>query len=351
MHPIFRSRRILIGYLTGWLPVGLVLAFVLKLSTSLSPGRVALIILPFMCLLAIVCLSAWYVCRAFDLKSTPDWKLILIFMLAAMCGSTVVMMIGHGWIYLINSFAPGLEFQFRPAVPLMAAEFFLAYLLSIVMHYLILALESSQRAEVLSREAELKALKAQVNPHFLFNSLNSISALTAMDPAKAREMCIALSDFLRTSLRLGERQTIPLGEELALARSYLEVERVRFGQRLRFREAVESGCAECTVPPLLVQPLIENAIKHGIATLDEGGEICLATARQLDQLSVTVENPFDPDAPPAQQTGFGLHGVRNRIQARYGAKGKLEIEIQPACYRVRLLLPWDCGAEGNGGGA
>jgi two-component system, LytTR family, sensor histidine kinase AlgZ len=329
VHPIFRNRQFLSAYLPGWIPIGMMLAFVLRVSTHLPWLEVVAVITPLTVILAVVCLTAWYVCRAFDLRTTPDWKLLLAFLPAAMCGSTLVMAFGHLIVWSLGHVFPDLPGRFHAGIPVLAGMFCLAYLLSIVLHYLILALESSQKAEILSREAELKALKAQVNPHFLFNSLNSISALTSIDPAKARQMCIALSDFLRNSLRLGERTSIALGEEL-----------VRFGEKLRLRQQVEDGCAQCDIPPLLVQPLVENAIKHGIATLAEGGEIAVSGERRENYLRVVVENPFDPDAPPAQRTGFGLVGVRNRIQARYGAAGKLEIDVQPALYRVTLLIPW-----------
>ncbi len=342
MHPILRHREILSGYLTGFAVIGLMLAFLLGVSSRLRWMEVALVIVPLTLVLAMTCLSAWYVCRSLDLKTTADWKLGVAFLLAAMCASTVVMAFGHGWVWMLNFFMAGVAARFRPAIPVLAGVLSLVYLLAILLHYLVLAFESSQRSEILSREAELKALKAQVNPHFLFNSLNSISALTSIDPAKARQMCIALSDFLRNSLRLGERPSIPLGEELALTKSYLDVERVRFGQKLRIRQILEEGCSECELPPLLVQPLVENAIKHGIATLAEGGEIAVRGERWQNQLRVTVENPFDPDAPPAQKTGFGLVGVRNRIRARYGNAGRLEIDVQPALYRAILLLPWVC---------
>jgi LytS/YehU family sensor histidine kinase len=105
----------------------------------------------------------------------------------------------------------------------------LVYCLSVALHYVLLAVQASREAELQAREAELRALKAQINPHFLFNCLNSITALTASDPAKAREMCILLSDFLRDTLGLGERESIPWREELQLARTYLDVEQVRFG--------------------------------------------------------------------------------------------------------------------------
>jgi LytS/YehU family sensor histidine kinase len=175
--------------------------------------------------------------------------------------------------------------------------------------------------------------------------LNSISALTSIDPPKAREMCIRLSEFLRYSLRLGERLSIPFGEELTLAKTYLDVEQIRFGQRLRVLEDMDPDCADCQVPPLLVQPLIENAIKHGIATLANGGEIAMKTRRFRDAVRVVIENPFDPDAPAAPRSGFGLLSVRNRLHARYGPAAKLDIEVEEDRYRVVLSLPCQTGRE------
>jgi LytS/YehU family sensor histidine kinase len=186
-------------------------------------------------------------------------------------------------------------------------------------------------------------LKAQINPHFLFNSLHSISALTTVDAGRARDMCIRLSDFLRSSLRLGERLTIPFREELALARNYLDVEQVRFGGRLRVVQDIDDGCGDCEVPPLLVQPLVENAIKHGIATMVEGGEINMRGRRSRDEMRFTIENPFDPEAPSTRRNGIGLANVRNRLEARYGGAARLEIEVDENRYRVIMTLPCATG--------
>jgi two-component system, LytTR family, sensor histidine kinase AlgZ len=131
------------------------------------------------------------------------------------------------------------------------------------------------QVRMLTRDAELRALKAQVNPHFLFNSLNSISALTSSDAAKAREMCILLGEFLRRTLGLGEKSAIPLEEEMSLIRAFLSVEKIRFGERLRMEMTVPKECLDFSVPPLLLQPLVENGVGHGIANLVEGGSIRL----------------------------------------------------------------------------
>lgn len=130
-----------------------------------------------------------------------------------------------------------------------------------------------------------------------------------------------------------------------LAKTYLQVEQIRFGPRLRVREDMDPDCAECQIPPLLVQPLIENAIKHGIATLAAGGEISMRTHRSRDSVRVTIENPFDPEAPAGPRSGFGLLSVRNRLQARFGAAARLDIEVEQDRYRVVLSLPCQTGRE------
>jgi two-component system, LytTR family, sensor histidine kinase AlgZ len=139
--------------------------------------------------------------------------------------------------------------RFRPHAPLLFGMGVLLYLLSAGMHYAMASVEESKealnremQALVAARDAELKALKAQINPHFLFNSLNSISALAGIDAARAREMCVRLSDFLRSSLRVGERECVPLSEELSLAHNYLGVEQVRFGGRLRVEQQIAPEC-------------------------------------------------------------------------------------------------------------
>ena len=339
MHPIFKSRSALVAYMAAWIPLGLLFGFVIGVTGRLSAARTLALTAPLTILLSCICLSAWFVCRSLPLRSTPPGKLIAHHVLAAMLASAVVLTLMNLLVAGVTKFIPKPDYWSHSS-PIVAVMVFLVFLLSVAMHYVLLAIESSQRAEVLSREAELKALKAQINPHFLFNSLNSISALTSIDPARAREMCVRLSDFLRNSLRLGERASIPFHEELALTKTYLEVEQVRFGQKLRIMQDFDSDCGDCEVPPLLVQPLVENAIKHGIATLTEGGEIGFSVRRRRDVLHIMVENPFDPDAPAARKTGFGLVNVRNRLQARYGAAGKLDIQVDQNRYRVMLSFPY-----------
>jgi two-component system sensor histidine kinase AlgZ len=340
MHPLLTNRNSLFAYLFAWVPLGVMLGVVISGAGHLDWRATFALVAPVTVLLALVCLSPWYLCRALPLNTTPQWKVLAYHSIAAMLASSLVLLIVPFLLQLLTRSRPTIGKQFEPAMRVLAGMCFLFYLLSVAMHYVLQAVEMSRHAEILSREAELKALKAQVNPHFLFNSLNSISALTTIDPAKAREMCVRLSDFLRNSLRMGERTSIPFGEELALANTYLGVEQVRFGKRLRVLQDFDAACSECEVPPLLVQPLVENAIKHGVASLIEGGEINLSAHVSAGQLRFSVQNQFDPDAPSQRKSGFGLVNVRSRLKARYGSAAHLDIKVNDGTYRVDISLPF-----------
>ena len=198
---------------------------------------------------------------------------------AAALSSALWLLLGGAWVATLELFPAlaGAAGRYRGAAARCSSRLgVLLYLLVAAGHYLALAVEASRSAErralearVLAREAELKALRAQVDPHFLFNSLNAVAALAGGDPAAARRMALMLADFLRQSLRLVERATIPLDEELALVRAYLAIEQVRFGERLAVAERLDPAAGVVPVPPLLLQPLVENAVKHGIAGLVE----------------------------------------------------------------------------------
>jgi LytS/YehU family sensor histidine kinase len=232
-----------------------------------------------------------------------------------------------------------------PLFALLAGLGALAYLVAVTAHYAIQALEESLssarrtlEAQVAERDAELRALRAQVDPHFLFNSLNSVAGLIGPDPERARQMCQQLGDFLRESLRVGRVARIPLAREVALARQYLGVEQVRFGQRLAVETRVADDAQEVPVPPLILQPLVENAVRHGVATLVQGGAIGIE-ARCAGHLAiVVVSNPRDPDGT-RRGTGFGLDIVRRRLDAAFAGRASLVVDAEDAAYRVLLTLP------------
>jgi two-component system, LytTR family, sensor histidine kinase AlgZ len=325
------------------------LAYLLTIPGQLSVREAVILSIPLSLIYAFICLSSWYSCRGNPLEKYGLGRLIATHVTAALIASVVWGFAAAGMASSLSKMPsfPELNTRFRPAIPVIVGSGILLYLLSVTFFYIIIAVDLSRDAEarvmqasVLARDAELKALKAQVNPHFLFNSLNSISALTTSDSAKAREMCILLGDFLRRTLGLGEKTAIPLEEELSLIHAFLAVEKVRFGARIQMEENIDKSALDAPVPPLLLQPLVENAVVHGIANLVEGGWIRLSIQSQENgDISIVVENTFDPEAPARRRNGVGLANVRQRLQARYGSRASFAVKAEAEAYTVTLTFP------------
>lgn len=354
MHPILSQLRRLALYLLAWVPLAALLAYLMYVAGSMSAVDAATLAFPLCLIYAFICLSAYYSCRSTPLDRSTISRLVSTHGTGAVVATIIWIILAKFLAYSlsrINALA-GIDANFGRQIPLLLGTGILFYLLSVNLYYVLMAVEASREAEaralhasILARDAELRALKAQVNPHFLFNSLNSISALTSSNPAKAREMCILLGDFLRKTLGLGEKAAIPLEEELALVHSFLAVEKVRFGARIRMDENVDQAAMSIPVPPLLLQPLVENAVVHGIAHLVEGGWIRLDVHAADAHLSVVVENLFDPDAPPRRKGGVGLANVRQRLTARYGAQASFEAKTDGDRFRVAITMPVEKSIE------
>src|SRR5437867_3187607 len=347
MHPLLLGRLRAALYFGAWLGIGARLTALMLLLEPRPLVHAIAFTGPMILVYAFDCLSAWWVCRAHPLGLTPPLRLAGNLLGAALLSSAGWVALGALWagVLLRAGIGPGRAVIPRDLTLLFVAGFVL-YAESIAVHYSLLAFETARAAErrvlesqVTAREAELRALRAQLNPHFLFNSLNSISALTGPDPEAARRMCQLLGDFLRSSLSLGARDRVAFSEELALAERYLSIEQVRFGARLGFEKRVEPGAERCLVPPLLIQPLVENAVKHGVADRVEGGSVRIEARRRGPSLEVTVENPRDPEAPPRRGHGLGLENVRQRLSALDPRGTRVDVFPEAERFRVRLTLP------------
>jgi two-component sensor histidine kinase len=195
-------------------------------------------------------------------------------------------------------------------------------------------------AERLSREAELYKLRQQLQPHFLFNSLNSISALVGRKPEEARKMVHQLSDFLRGTLKKEENEWVTLSEELAHLQLYLDIEKVRFGHRLDTRVEQEEHCDTLRLPAMLLQPLVENAIKFGLYDTTGKVEIAIRVSRKEGYLILTITNPYDPDtANPRRGTGFGLSGVKRRLYLLFVRHDLLQTHGEKNIFTTMVKIP------------
>jgi len=185
----------------------------------------------------------------------------------------------------------------------------------------------------------LQLLRMQLQPHFLFNTLHAISALVHKDPEAADRMITRLSEFLRLTLESAGIQEIALKGELESLDKYLEIEQVRFGDRLTVTRSIESGALDLLVPHLILQPLVENAVRHSIAPRAAGGRIEIVARRDAGNLVIEV---FDDGTGATAETlreGVGLTNTKARLEQLYGSSQRLEIRTEPSGFRVRLSLP------------
>ncbi len=197
------------------------------------------------------------------------------------------------------------------------------------------------------KEAELRALKSQVNPHFLFNSLNSLRALIDEDAPRARESVTRLANMLRYSLQSGQQETVPLEEEIRIVEDYLALELIRHEDRLQVKWTVDDEARAMPVPPMLLQTLVENAVKYGISTRREGGEIAIGAALEGEDLHIRVSNPGDLTAVPSaaaakagSSTGVGLRNASERLQLLFGDRARLSLAAEPAgCVTAHVRIP------------
>ena len=348
MYPLLARRSHLAVYLLLWMLMGILLAAILALQGGLPWINALVGGLPMAVAYSFICLSAWYVARSMPLAGTGGIRVVVTALAAAAVSAAMWLVVGRGWMALVSSRWPPAQGArtFAAIQTLLFAAGVLLYLLALAISYVLVVYEASQEAQrrglqgqVLAREAELRSLRAQIDPHFLFNCLHSISALTTVNPQAARRMCLLLGDFLRETLALGGEARITVARELKLAERFLAVERIRFGDRLDVEIATDPTAESGHVPPLLLQPIVENAVTHGIAHMLDGGTIRIAATRTPARLSIVVENPCDPDRPRSKGAGVGLANVRARLRALHGNDAVVSTGEQGGRWRVELSFP------------
>jgi signal transduction histidine kinase len=348
MHPILTDNKKHVLYLVLWGAVGTLAGFVMSAYNGLHPVYSVGFALPMMLFYGEVNLSAWYLCRAFPMERTPVWKILLAAAIGVTAVSSLWTLLGWGVMSAIEQ-SFGVVLSPLPLNQSLLIVYITGkplFLISMAVSYLIAAFErtkeserSAYEARLLAQNAELKALRMQIDPHFLFNSLNSISALTTTNAELARTMTTTLADFFRKSLSYGAKDTIPLKEELSLLNHYLDIEKIRFGKRLSVVQQIDAETEADMVPPLILQPLVENAIKHGIADSLEGGTITISSQKKNGRLFITVENPVEYDMPKKKGAGMGVEIVRQRLNAVYENDGDLKTTITGRRYQAVLFLP------------
>ena len=300
---------------------------------------------------ALLSILIWRICKKISFEKSQKFFFILSHFFLAIFFSVVWLVIVYGSWYLAEGARIFEQVRIREIIGWqylfgMVQYFLVAGIFYTIIYYRNLKQKEIEQAElkILTRDAELKALKLQMNPHFLFNSLNSINALVTKDPASARKMIAQLSDLLRMSLETHDKLFIPLKEELDLMHTYLAIEQMRFGDKMIFKEDVDPELLTKPFPAMLLQPLLENAVKHGIASTRTGGTISLTVRFISDQIVGTVINETDGGMPlktaNSASNGISINNIRQRLDRMYGDKYSWRIDqSETNKFKVEFKLP------------
>jgi two-component system, LytTR family, sensor kinase len=345
-NPLFSNRRSLIIYLGIWTLIICVHILLLMVSEqlllvfALADGFISNI------LFGAIGLAIWF--PIFFSRSDHEKLVgsIINHLFACLVSVGIWISITYFLLYSVfNGQQSYLEFL-RKSLPWRAGIGVLYYGVIALAYYFIIYYRSfrenllkESQLQALVKESELSSLKSQINPHFLFNSLNSISSLTMIKPEKAQEMIIKLSDFLRYSLSNKEERLTSLSDEIGNINRYLDIEKIRFGKRLAIDLKGSESCSELKLPGLILQPLVENAVKYGVYESTEESLIELTFTCNTSALIVSIRNAYDPDFIYKKGEGIGLKNIRSRIRLLYNRDDLLQIRKDPGHYEVRIIFP------------
>lgn len=347
-NPILKNRAYLINFLIIWVIIFMthlsILRFFYELNLFISISDSFI----FNFLFAAVGIYIWFPVRYIKTDSTRIYTVLLNHVLISAVVSGLWLTAGYySLIFLFGENDRYASFVTRSLPWRFVSGVF--YYAGVCLFYYVLVyyqslqerLEKEIELKNMVREAEMNMLKFQLNPHFIFNSLNSISSLTIVSPEKAREMIIRLSDFLRYSLQQDGLQKSSLEKEVKNIEDYIDIEKTRFGKRLRYHKDIADDCLTMEIPSLILQPVFENAIKHGVHNSTEEVTIQLSCYKKSDYLVIEVRNDFDPEFSAAGGEGIGLKNIDERLNLIYQTSGLLEVRIEGNIFIVNVFVPFD----------
>lgn len=345
-HPVLTDRRRLIIWWLAWLFVvlGQLLLYYFAYGALnklfIADGLSSLVVY------SGIALSLWYPFSFINAGKSGVPAIISNLVLSGVISITLWVLITK---YTLLFAFPGLdEFTayWTSTFPYRVGTGVFIYSLIVLAYYLIISLTNlsdkkakEARLESLVKETELKMLRSQINPHFLFNSLNSVSSLTITDPEKARDMVIKLSEFMRYALSKKDEQPVTLRSELESLRLYLDIEKVRFGDRLSTEEIIDEKCLDINMPVMILQPLYENAIKHGVYESTGAVRIMTNVAFKNEYLEIRISNNYDLAPSSVKGTGTGMLNVSRRLDLFYGNRASIKTIKENGMYTVSLFIP------------
>ena len=293
-----------------------------------------------------IALSLWYPFNYFNSGETKISTLISNLVLSGAISITMWVVITKFVVQIVLPAENNYQAYWDVTFPYRIGTGVFIYGLIILSYFLFMSLTNlseknakEARLESLVKETELKMLRSQINPHFLFNSLNSISSLTITDPEKARDMVVKLSDFMRYALARKDELPVSLQSELENLRLYLDIEKVRFGDKLVTEELINQECFDFKLPVMLLQPLYENAVKHGVYESTESVRIVTQAKIINGYIEITIRNNYDTTPSSKKGTGTGLLNVNRRLELFYGNRATIKTSKENGIYTVILYIP------------
>ena len=343
-HPLLKNPALIIWYLVFWVILSVIQYLFERSVFDVNVAITIVDIIVSNIILAFLGIGIWYVVIG-GVNEHKSQIYVVGYHFIAMA------LLISFWLWVTNQIdislfdADSVKIHMKEVIAGKAGLGVLIYTLILVLYYTFFyynQLKDKSKEEIrlkeLITETQLNELKSQINPHFLFNSLNSVSSLTIAAPEKAQEMVIKLSAFLRYSLKHKQNQMVTLSQELDHIKLYLEIEKVRFGDKLVATFDIE-GCANCEIPNMILQPIYENAVKYGVYETTSQVIIQTIARKESDKLIFTVSNNYDPDAHIKKGEGIGLFNIRRRMGLVYGDTTLLSYKNENQIFTVTIVIP------------
>lgn len=346
LNPVLKNRNYTIGYFSSWFIIAIIQMAMVTLFYSRDVYTAFLEGLVFNSLYAFIGIGIWYPVYYTDIEKNKIYNLIINHM--ASSSLAVGLWMWMGYLILTTIFPNDIEFTERlnKTIPARVGVGFLFYVLLISNYYMLIYYQNfkeklirESELKALVKESELSSLKSQINPHFLFNSLNSISSLTMISPDRAQEMVINLSEFLRYSLSNKNEAFTSFDNELKNIERYLKIEKIRFGKRLFVEQSIAKASRDLLLPGLILQPILENAVKYGVYESTDESRIFVESKVINNLLEVKVSNDYDPEFVVQKGEGIGLRNVSGRLRVQYGSDELIKISKTDKIFQITLWFP------------
>jgi two-component system LytT family sensor kinase len=344
-NPILKSAKSILLYLLFIFIISLLFVNLVSISSNLSFGATLTDVIIFNLLLGALGISFWFSSKYLSIENTKITRIVLVHFTGGILVTIVWLLLGY---FAVMSLVKDTDLYGNFFIQTIKSRFIIGllfYFLLTAFYYIVIYYSGFQERLVketelknLITQAELRSLKFQINPHFIFNSLNSMSALTEIDPKKAKQMIIKLADFLRYTLANNDKQKNTLNEELRNIKLYLDIEKIRFEDKFEYIEELDKQCGKTEIPSMILQPLFENAIKHAVYETLDRVTIKLNCDKLDNFLKISINNNFEGESHK-KGAGVGLKNIKERLSLIYHQDNLMEIKKENGNFTVNIYIP------------